>query len=228
VNLLIAATELGCRRIVLTGSLTEPDFTRDDRGIPASPYAAAKWASSVYGRMFHKLYGTPVVIARPSMTYGPAQDSRKLVPYVIESLLRGEAPKLTSGRQELDWVYVEDVAEGLIAAGWASGGEGSTIDLGSGAVHSLRAVVEKIAGRIGAPVEPVFGALPDRPLEKALVADTLPAKVKLGWEARTSLESGLDATIEWHREKFVSDGRRAAVGRGSPMIGSASVPRNSP
>src|SRR5262245_66330871 len=47
VNVLIAAQEAGCRRIVLTGSLTEP-MSGDGEAIPQSPYAAAKWAASGY------------------------------------------------------------------------------------------------------------------------------------------------------------------------------------
>ena len=70
---------MGCRRIVLVGSLTEPE-PGDTDAAPGSPYAAAKWASSAYGRMFHALYRAPVVIIRPFMTYGPRQDRRKLIP----------------------------------------------------------------------------------------------------------------------------------------------------
>jgi UDP-glucose 4-epimerase len=66
VNLLIAGTEIGCRRIVLAGSLTEP-VPESTNPTPASPYAAAKWAASGYGRMFHSLFQTPVVILRPFM-----------------------------------------------------------------------------------------------------------------------------------------------------------------
>ena len=36
--------------------------SEDPEMIPSSPYAAAKWAGSAYGRMFHALYGTPLVI----------------------------------------------------------------------------------------------------------------------------------------------------------------------
>jgi len=71
VNLLTALTEQGCRRIVLAGSIEEPIGGADVR--PASPYAAAKWAASAYGRMFHALYGAPVVIARLALAYGPGR-----------------------------------------------------------------------------------------------------------------------------------------------------------
>ncbi len=132
VNLLTMAAETGCRRVVLTGSLAEPD-PKNGELFPSAPYAAAKWASSGYARMFHALYQFPVVIARVFMVYGPAQqDLTKLIPYVTLSLLRGETPKITSGDRLVDWVYVSDVVEGFVALGQAPGIDGETLDLGSG------------------------------------------------------------------------------------------------
>ena len=98
VNLLVAGTEIGCRRIVLSGSFTEPVPGRTNPN-PSSPYAAAKWAASGYGRMFHSLFQTPVVILRPFMVYGPAQAPSKLIPSVISSLLSGNSPRISSGKQ---------------------------------------------------------------------------------------------------------------------------------
>ena len=106
--------EVGCRRIVFSGSLTEP--VTGSGTTPQSPYAAAKWAASCYGRMFHSLYDAPVVILRPSMSYGPGQAAAKLVPSVTLSLLRGERPMLASGKARLDWVYISDVIDGFVAA----------------------------------------------------------------------------------------------------------------
>ncbi len=99
VNLLILAAESGCRRIVLTGSLAEPE-PESGETFPSAPYAAAKWASSGYARMFHALYGLPVIIARVFMVYGPGQrDLSKLIPYVILSLLQGKTPQISSGQR---------------------------------------------------------------------------------------------------------------------------------
>ena len=94
VNLLTLATEKGCQRMVITGSLAEPE-PGTKQTFPSAPYAAAKWASSGYARMFHALYKLPVVIARVFMVYGPAQqDLTKLIPYVTLSLLRGRGRRL--------------------------------------------------------------------------------------------------------------------------------------
>ena len=98
VNLLTAAAEHGCRRVILPGSLAEPEPSRGET-IPSSPYAAAKWAGTMYANMFHALYGVPVVNARLFMVYGPDQkDHAKLVPYVTLSLLRGFPEDHRAGR----------------------------------------------------------------------------------------------------------------------------------
>jgi UDP-glucose 4-epimerase len=133
VNLLTAAAEFGgCHRIVLASSLEEPEL-EEAGAIPHSPYGAAKWASSSYGRMFHSLYKTPVAIARLFMIYGPAQpDTNKLIPYVTLSLLQNQAPKVASGKREIDWIYIDDVIEGLLALVQVPNVEGCTVDLGSG------------------------------------------------------------------------------------------------
>ena len=134
VNILISATEAGVRRTILAASYPVPG---EKEPTPSSPYAAAKWAAAGYGRMFHSLYQTPVVIVRPFTTYGPAQATSKLIPSVTLSLLRGEVPKLSSGRRSADWVYIGDVIEGLLTAAIGPEIDGKTIDLGSGSLVSI-------------------------------------------------------------------------------------------
>jgi len=56
------------------------------------------------------------------MVYGPGQvDHTKVVPYSILAALRGEAPRLTSGTRPVDWIYVDDVVAGLLAAAEVAG-----------------------------------------------------------------------------------------------------------
>jgi len=203
VNALTAAAEAGCERIILPGSLTEA-LPGEDPPVPRSPYAAAKWAASGYGRMFHELFATPTVILRTFMTYGPGQHASKLIPSVARALLRGERPKLSSGRGKADWVYIDDVAEAFLLAASTPGIEGKTIDIGSGALVSMRKLIETLAKAVGASAEPMFGALPDRPGENQIAAQTGPAATLMGWRATTTLESGLRQTADWHRAQLVT------------------------
>jgi UDP-glucose 4-epimerase len=199
VNVLTFATELRVSRIVLAASLEEPS-PQDADVPPASPYAAAKWSSSMYSRMFHLLYGTPVATVRPFMTYGPGQQPHKLVPYVILSLLQSEAPKLSSGQRGVDWIYVEDVIDGMLAAALAPGVEGVCFDLGSGELVSIKHVVQVLVRLVGNGVQPQFGALPDRPAERVRAASLTEPAAALGWLPHTRLEEGLRRTVDWYRK----------------------------
>ena len=170
-----------------------------DRASPSPSSAAAKWAASGYGRMFHSLYRTPVVILRPFMVYGPAQARSKLIPSTILSLLGGNAPRISSGERRADWVYVDDVIDGFVSAASAPGIEGATIDLGSGSLVAIRAIVARLVAMVGHDLGAVFGAVPDRPAENETVADTAMASATLDWAVKTSLESGLLQTVDWYR-----------------------------
>jgi nucleoside-diphosphate-sugar epimerase len=201
VNVLMACVEAGGCPAVLAGSLEEPDH---DEPVPASPYAAAKGASSSYARMFHALYELPVCVARIFMVYGPEQPRHQLVPHVILSLLRGEAPGLSSGKRPVDWIFIDDVVEGLLQMGLhtarGSGCAGHEVDLGSGELVSVRQVAEKIAARLDCGIAPDFGALPDRPRERVRRADARETERLLGWRAAVSLDEGIDHTIRWARD----------------------------
>jgi len=205
VNLLTAATETGCRRVVLTGSMEEPPPQRD-WPVPNSPYSAAKAAASAYGRMFHRLYQTPVVILRLFMVYGPGQqDLKKLIPYTALSLLQNRAPEISSGRRRVDWVYIDDVVDGFVAAAGVDGIEGQTLDIGSGELVPVRAVVEQLVELINPAIHPRFGALAERALECEPVADVGDARARLGWRAAMPLHQGLAQTVEWYRRKIARD-----------------------
>jgi UDP-glucose 4-epimerase len=201
VNLLTVAAEAGCQRLILAGSQEEP-VADDAQATPCSPYAVAKWAGSAYARMFRSLYRLPVTVLRTFMVYGPAQrDERKLIPYVILSLLRGEVPKLTAGSRPVDWVYIDDVVEAFAAAALAPDIEGHTVDVGSGELVTIRSVVERIADYIQPKVAPHFGALPDRALEQVRAANIVRTETVLGWNPTVSLAEGLIRTIDWYKQR---------------------------
>ena len=200
VHLLIAGTEHKCSRIVIAQSSEEP-VQLDGSSVPCSPYAAAKWSGSAYGRMFHSLFETPVVMPRIFMTYGPDQkDLNKLVPYVTLSLLRGQIPRLTSGNRLADWIYVGDVVDALLCSAIIPGVNGCSFDVASGTQTSVREVVRLIGKISGIRVEPSFGSVPDRALEQQRPADLTFARTRLAWEPKTSLEDGLASTIRWYRD----------------------------
>jgi nucleoside-diphosphate-sugar epimerase len=204
VNLLQVAAEQSCRRVVLVGSLEEVDGGEVS---PTSPYGAAKSAATAYGRMFGELFGLGVVVTRPQMAYGPGQPCWKVIPSTILALLRGEAPRLSSGARAVDWIYVDDVVDGLLMASVAPGIEGATLDLGSGRLTPIREIVLMLVELLDAEVTPVFGALADRPRMRERPADVARTNATIGWKPTTPLDVGLMRTVEWYRQRHHLPGR---------------------
>ncbi len=197
VHLLRHVTGTTCRRIVLAGSLEES-------AAPSSPYAAAKNAASMYARMCFDLYQTPITIARLFMVYGPDQpDVRKLVPYVAVSLLSGRRASVSSGVRPVDWVYIEDVVDALLASASDPATLGKTIDVGTGQLTTVRSVAERIAKLAGSTDGPVFGAVDDRIAEEVRAADPTDAARIIG-RPLTPLDEGLRRTVAWYRERLRS------------------------
>jgi nucleoside-diphosphate-sugar epimerase len=205
INSLVATTKVApSARFVMTTSLEEPRGTfgaPDCEPTPSSPYAGAKAAAAVYGRMFHALYGLPVVILRPFFTYGYGQKEYKLIPYTILSLMKGEAPQLASGYRLCDFIYIDDVINAFILAGFAPAAVGATIDVGSGELITIRQMVEGIRHIMGGP-SPCWGALPDRQTlsaggiaEEVRRADLRAAAERMGWRPRVPLAVGIQRTI---------------------------------
>lgn len=204
VNLLTAvAKSAPAARVVLAGSVEEPHQAHD--AIPVSPYAAAKWAATAYARMFAKLWDVRVSVLQIAMVYGPAQrDLTKLVPYATLSLLRSNAPQLSSGTRLVDWVYVDDVVDALLRAAETDVAIGKVFDICSGRLVSIRDTVELLAMIIGGEARPQFSVVADRPMDLAQRGDPGQAENLLDWQASTPLEDGLRETVAWYAENFVA------------------------
>jgi nucleoside-diphosphate-sugar epimerase len=208
VHVLLTALEHEAPKVVCMGSLQEPD--QQLPAVPNCPYAAAKFASSAYARMFADVLALPVIIARPFMVYGAGQlDLTKLVPNVLTQILLGREVAMSSGAQSFDWIYIDDVVDALLAAAEAPGAVGKTIDIGWGTLASVRDVATGLATRLGRVDALRFGALPDRRLEPTRHADIQATSQLIDWRPRVPLDEGLDRAVSWYRQRFGGDPARA-------------------
>ena len=200
-NLLEVFAKVHQTRLVLIGSMEEPAPGETDF-VPSSPYAASKYAAGMYGRMFHELYETNLVIARLFMTYGPGkQPEKKLLPYVINTLLEQESPEIGSGGRLIDWIYIDDVVTALLVLGRQENVSGKTIDVGTGSLISVADFVRSIKEIIGTPAELSSGATSGRQKEQEKKADAETTFRLTGWKAKTDLKTGLTKTVDWYRKQ---------------------------
>lgn len=210
-HVLEAARAAGVRRVIQTSTSEvygTPETLPIREGHPLaaqSPYAASKVAADQLALAFARSFGLPVVVLRPFNTYGPRQSDRAVLPTMLRQLLAGRT-EVRLGRLDprRDLTYVADTVDGFVRAATAPGIDGEVIQLGTGrseSVGDLFAMACAILGVEARAVEDAARLRPDASEVLALQSDPARARERLGWEAGTTLEAGLRATIDWLRDQ---------------------------
>ena len=84
---------------------------------PSSPYSASKASSDLIVRSYVRTFNFPALITRASNNYGPFQFPEKFLPLMITNALDDKPlPIYGDGKQERDWLHVEDHCSGILAA----------------------------------------------------------------------------------------------------------------
>lgn len=209
-NILQAARRHGVKRVVQT-STSEVYGTAQYIPIdevhplhPQSPYAATKVGADQLALSFHASFDVPVGILRPFNTYGPRQSARAVIPTIISQLANKSKVKLGSLSPTRDFSFVQDTANGFLAAAQSDAIVGQTINLGSGFEISIKETAETIAKLMNAKLELVDDEQRVRPENsevERLHASIEKAKTLLGWQPElkglAGFETGLKKTIEW-------------------------------
>jgi len=210
-NLLTAAREEGCRRVVYAGSASaygdaeEIPQHEDLVPRPLSPYAVAKHTGELYCLMFHALHGLETVVLRYFNIFGPRQDPSSPYSGVIAQFavraLRGDALTIYGdGEQTRDFVAVENVVQANLAACTSPDAVGRVVNIGCGERVSVNELARAVVGLSGGEVEVVHAA--PRPGDiRHSVADIRRARALLGYRPQVTLKEGLAGTLAWYRQQ---------------------------
>jgi len=191
---------------VFVGLGSQAEFGLYDRALtedlpvrPVTAYGVSKLSAGLLTAKLAEISGLRHVWLRLVSTYGPKDDTRHLIPSVILQLLRGESPRLSPGGQLCDYLYVGDTAEALLSAATAENASGVLV-FGSGEVHSVREICEKLKDLIDPGATLAFGAEPYRPDQiMHLEAEIGRIRSVTGWSPSVSLDEGLARTVAYHR-----------------------------
>ena len=166
---------------------------------PISPYGASKLAGEGYCHAFRGSYGLPTIALRFAHIYGPrSAHKRGAVTRFIAGALRGEPLVLFGdGRASRDFLYVDDICAGILAALDTPSASG-VFHLASGRETTIAELAQLVLDATGAdvPVEhrPARRGEVERNVASAGLADSV-----LGWRPAMGLEEGLAATVDWFR-----------------------------
>jgi UDP-arabinose 4-epimerase len=226
-TLLDCLREQGVEALVFSSSAAvygTPDrvpIPEDHAIAPINPYGVSKAMverilsdySAAYGLRSVSLRYFNAAAADPSAEIGEAHaPETHLVPLVLdvalgrreELLVFGDDYDTPDGTCIRDYIHVVDLAEAHLKAldYLRAGGGTAAINLGNGAGHSVRAVVEAARAVTGHPIP--LRVVARRPGDPAiLVADASAARARLGWQPRhPAIERMIEDAWRWHRKHF--------------------------
>lgn len=220
-NLAIATTMLEAARsaqverfLVVSSACVYPHDARiptpETEGFRGEPeptnggYGWAKRMAEVLGKYYAQEFGMNVGIVRPYNAYGPRDQfdpkTSHVIPSLIKRVIDGENPVVVwgSGKQTRAFLYVEDVADGMIRA-IETYPVPDPINLGTDEEVTVADLIRTIVRIAGSKARIVFDRTkPDGSPRRN--SDNRKAKTTIGFSATTDLETGLEKTITWYKK----------------------------
>jgi nucleoside-diphosphate-sugar epimerase len=206
----------GCT--VAEKTFDEADATSEDAPVSLwldSPYQISKIIGEYYSNYYFMRHGLPAVKARFQNVYGPREVLgagewrgtvntvwRNVTPtFIYRSLKREALPVENGGIASRDFIYVDDIVEGLLACA-TKGEPGGVYNLASGAETTILELAELVNELTGNPTPIALTPARDWDHSGKRFGDPRKAQVELSFRAGVELRDGLERTIAWTRENL--------------------------
>ena len=199
IDVLEYAKERGARLVYASTSSIynsiEPPHREDIIPLVTDFYTEARLAGERLLELYSKLYGIDAQAVRFFSVYGKYEKAKagyaNLATQFLLAMKHGKQPEIYGdGTQRRDFIYAEDLADLLIAA---SSRKGFNIyNAGTGKNYDLNELVDMINRMLGEDIRPKYLKMPVSNYVMVTLADTTKIRKELGFEAKTSLEKGLD------------------------------------
>ncbi len=182
------------------GSIADGFATEEAVLEPSSPYSASKAGSDLLVRSYGVTFGYPAIVTRCTNNYGPYQFPEKVIPLFVTNLLDDKkVPLYGDGRNERDWLYVEDHCSAIHML-VDEGTPGDIYNIGANAQLAnidLTHLIIDALGKDDTSIERVTDRLGH---DLRYAVDSTKIR-KLGWAPAHPFDERLADTIEWYRAR---------------------------
>jgi UDP-glucose 4-epimerase len=207
------------------GDATGPEALDEDTplALPKHFYTATKIAGEMYTASYGELFGLEHSILRFGIPYGPRSRPTAVVAAFTAKALAGQPLTIAGdGTQSRRFVYVEDLADGVVAS-LAPAGANRVFNLVGHENVSVRGIARAVRDVVGdVPIVHIEGRAGD--LRGGNISGAR-AATELNWEATTAFADGVRRYVEWVTDDAgtprvatasMTDGSAAAVLRQEP------------
>lgn len=196
------AKNIGCKRFVSAGSIIEYETMRacyTDGNKPGLGYiyGSAKMSAHTMAMSIAANIGIDLMWAEITNAYGVGEISSRLINTTIRKIINKESPQFTSGTQNYDFVYIDDVARAFYLIG-KNGKPFHSYLIGSGNAKPLKEFLLEMKESIAKDVDFIFGDVPFTGVNLDLsIFDTKKTELDTGFKAEISFAEGVKRTYEW-------------------------------
>ena len=199
-NICESAKNHGVERVVyISSSMVYGDFEdqveEDTVCKPIGQYGIMKLAGEDIVRDYHRRDSFDYAIVRPSAVYGPLDVEDRVVAKFMLQAMRGDVLRVNGAGETLDFTYVDDAADGIVAAATRVMAANRTYNITKSHSVSLLEAAEMIVKIVGRGTIEVKDRDADFPTRGALCIDR--ARVILGFDPKVDVEEGFQNYYNW-------------------------------
>lgn len=205
IDVLNFAKKIGCSRFIGVGTITEFDALKTAYTDGSKPgishiYGSAKSVTFAMAKSVAAKINIDFLWAIITNGYGIGDKTNRMLNNAIRTIIKKESPKFTSGTQNYDFVYIDDVARAFYLIG-EKGKPFYSYLIGSGNARPLKEFLLEMKESIGKDVDFIFGDVPFNGVNLDLsVFDTKKTEEDTGFKAAVSFAEGTKKTYEWLKE----------------------------
>ena len=202
-NVCESAKSHGVERVVyISSSMVYGDFEdqveEEAECRPIGQYGIMKLAGEDIVRDYHRRGAFDYAIVRPSAVYGPLDVEDRVVAKFMLQAMRGDVLRVNGASETLDFTYVDDAADGIVAAATRIMAANRTYNITKSHSVSLLEAAEMIVKIVGKGTIECRDRDADFPTRGALCIDR--ARVILGFDPKVDVEQGFQNYYKWLSE----------------------------
>lgn len=176
------------------GDFTD-DVTEDYNCKPQGQYGILKLAGEHLVKDYTRRGCFDHVIIRPSAVYGPLDVEDRVIAKFMLTAMRGGVLNVNGANETLDFTYVEDAADGIVAASLSDNTANKTYNITKSHSRSLLDAAELAVKIVGKGTIEVRDKDVDFPSRGALNIDA--ARTDFGYDPKVDVEEGFQKYYEW-------------------------------
>lgn len=188
-------TKIGCKKIIATGSCWEygkqkGSLNEENIINPHNVFTSAKSSLHWAGKYLAEENNISFIWLRLFYVYGHGQRNNSLIPYIIDCIKENKIPDVKTPSAKNDFVYVEDVADAIIAI-LEKVNNSAIYNIGSGYLTSVKEIINIVCANLNIKCDFKSSKSTEEVLYDGFWGDISKIRRETGWDTKVGIKEGI-------------------------------------